>query len=126
MAALDRKARNAAKRLINKFGKAATYLVLTGNGEQVYNEETGLFETSDGYTPVPVKIAPPVTPTQDDLEGGQILVSDLKFEIAALGFAHVPKPNDRITLDGVDWTVKMVKTQYSGELVAYYLVFIGR
>lgn len=125
MAALDRKARNTAKKLIQKFGKAAVYQVRTGATQQVYNENTGLFEDAVAFEPVPLKIAPPVTPTQDELVDGQILTTDLKFEIAALGLTFEPKANDRITFDGRDYTVKMVKTQYSGELIAYWLCFVG-
>lgn len=126
MAALDTKARATAFRLVKKYGKSVTYQKRTGESTQVYNETTGLFEDTPVFVSYQTKIAPPVGPKPDDLKDGQILASDLRFELPALGTTFDPTPNDRMVLDTVTWTVKRVKPQYSGDLIAYWDIFIGR
>lgn len=112
-----------AKKLIEKFGLDATYTVFEGDGAQVYNENTGLYESSIAEIPYSVKVAPPRSATPDLLTDGSVVAEDLVFELAGLNLGFEPKPNDRVTVKGKTYTVKTVRVF---EYNSYYLLVVTK
>lgn len=123
MAKLDKLAGTATK-LVKRFGRNAIYIRAVGGGEQVYNEETGLFETVDSSVSLAIKITPPKSPTPDELEDGQVVESDLTFIIDAATLGFDPKPNDTVQIKDVLHTVITSRRVDSGELTAYYRLVV--
>lgn len=123
---LGTKARQTAFRLVKKLGKTITWTKAEQSGEPVYNPNTGLVEASTTQIPYSIKVEPPYSPSGEELQSGQYLVTDLKFLVPALGLAFEPRPNDIVTIDSLGYTVKTAQPFYSGELLAYYNVVVTR
>lgn len=125
MGKLDKSLPQVATKLVKKFGRNATYQVLSSSGDQVYNEDTGLYETTTGYIDKPtIKISPPKSPTPDELVEGQVLPTDLMFMIDAQSIDFEPKANDRVVIKDKTFTVKSSRRIDSGELTALYKVVV--
>lgn len=132
---LDKRARETAYRLVQRYGKDVTYTRLTQTNTPVYNEATGQFETTAEVSAT-VRVEPPSSPKPEMLQGGQITAADLIFilpakrlpaELAEFDTETAnPQPNDRVTIDGTPWTVKLVSVQYSGVQKAYWDLVVGR
>ncbi|HEX4918050.1 MAG TPA: hypothetical protein VFV43_09160 [Limnobacter sp.] len=132
---LDKRARETAFRLVRKLGKDVTYTRVIQTPEPVYNEATGLFESTVEVSGT-VRVEPPSSPKPEQLREGQITAADLIFILPAKGLpatlaamdtpGNDPQPNDKVAIDGVTWTVKFVTVQYSGLQKAYWDLVVGR
>lgn len=132
---LDKRARETAFRLVRKLGKDVIYTRVVQTPEPVYNESTGLFESTVEVSGT-VRVEPPSSPKPEQLRDGRITAADLLFILPAKGLpatlAAMDTPgvdaqvNDRVTIDGVVWTVRLVSLQYSGAQKAYWDLVVGR
>lgn len=117
--ALDVKARAAALRLLNKFGKSVTYRRRTPS---TYNPATSSNSpTSADYT-VKTYVS---MPSKTDLERG-ILSTEMTCLIAAAALSFDPSPQDQLVIDGVVYTVRPVAPVWSGEQKALWFVGIKK
>lgn len=114
MTALDRKFRSLATRLIAKNGKGVTYTSIS-NGS--YNAADGSVTNTE--TTATIKAIIEDLGSQSGKESWQVQAGDKKFTIAAESLQS-PKKGDKITLDGVVYSVVDVKEIWSGEQIAVY------
>ena len=135
MPTLDKKLREVAFRLIQDKGQTVVYTRVIEGDPTVYDEASGQFGVPT-LVPGMVKISPPESPKGEMLRTGQVLTSDLMFVLAAKGLPAElaafdtpnadPKPNDKVSIGGVEWTVKQAQVTYSGEQKAIWDVVVGR
>jgi hypothetical protein len=119
MTPLDKRLQPTALKLLNKYGKALTYVQTT---EGVYNPETSEIDTTS--TTYNVKGLLSEVSVGDITRGSASSVSlnkpitglDVKITIAGLS---IDNPMNGDLING-KYFVKYVNPVYSGELVAYY------
>lgn len=111
---LDARARATALKLLTKFGKACSLNKITVG---VYNPETGTVANTTASHSIQVYLD---APNSQDLAGGQIVTTDAIALFAASGLSVEPAPNDTITVDGANRTIKTVGRVWSGEQVALW------
>lgn len=113
MTGLDRKLRQTAVNLVNKYGKVITH---TAVSEGSYDPITG--------TVTPANTDYSIKAIVEDYKGielvsGQIQHGDVKITMPAKGNTK-PDPNDKITIDSIVYMVVSVKSVWSGEMAAIY------
>lgn len=111
--------------VINEVGKVFTYTVV---GESTYDPAT---QTSTPDTTVlpDIKMAPPEDASGFSVANGLAQVGDKKIYVPAAHFLDLalePSPQDLVEFDGKVWTVKSVKSYFSGELPCLYQMGIGK
>lgn len=121
MTELDGELPELAVELIDEYGKAVEYVIV---GEAVYDKATA--KTTAPKTPVEgVKILPPegYSAYQVAGSGGLVEIADKKLTTAAAYFNGLePTAGDKVSFDGVEYTVMKVDTIYSGELPCLYVL----
>lgn len=118
MTALDNKFRPLATKLIAKYGKSVTHTSVSAG---TYNTATGEAANTDSASTIK-SIIEDYGSLKDSsgFESGHILAGDKKFTIAAQSFTTAPKEADKITVDGVVYSVVRVIETWSGEQIAAY------
>lgn len=114
--ALDTRARSLALSAISRFGRAATWTVVT-NSFDPSTRRSSPTETSHAVT-----ISPPSPFAIELVDGVTIQASDVAVMIAASGLAFTPAIGDRVTTGSVSYRVVAVSPVASGELIAAYEV----
>jgi hypothetical protein len=117
MTALDAKFRALATKLITKNGKSVTFASVTA-GE--YNPSISeVTNTSISATVKAIVEDYDLHSSGAGFSSGLIFSGDKKFSIAAAGITK-PKPGDKITLDGVFYSVMRVTEVWSGEQICLF------
>lgn len=116
---LDIRARATAQRLLAKFGKACTLKRITAG---VYDPDTGAVAQTVATYPVHIYLD---APRQQELDAGQVVMTDEIAIFAASALAVDPVIGDTLTIDSTDRTIKMVTRTWSGEQVALWRVGVS-
>lgn len=112
MAYLDAKAKATSLKLLNKFGKSATYKSVT-SGAYVDGE---VLNTVTDYT-IKAYIS---KPTQGDITSGIADISDAIILVASSVMNVSPKPNDLVVFSERTYSVKRNLEVWSGEEIALH------
>lgn len=120
MTALDIRARATGLRLLEKYGKPCTITRVT---EGTYDPATGSISAESVVTSTPFALI-------EDYKGidfisGMIEKTDRKVTIPAKG-QDEPAPNDRLSIDGVTYSVISVGVVWSGEQAALYVMQVRK
>lgn len=117
MTELDLELPGLATELIEEYGKAITFgVVATGT----YDPATGENTTGAGGG---LTLKAIVEPDKGQaVRAGLVEGADFKLTIAKGDFT--PTTEDIVTIDGVAYTVVLVKPTYSGELIALYEIWV--
>lgn len=111
---LDATARKLATKMIGQFGKSITLTTVTAGA---YNPATGLA----GQTTADASVKAIVEEYKGfDIANDLAKAGDKKVTVSAADLASRPSPVDRLTIDGVVYTIMQVKAISSGELDALY------
>lgn len=105
--------------VIEEFGKEFDY---TLTGQSSYDPATQT-NTPDKVELPAIKMAPPEDVGGYSVANGLAERGDKKLYVPAAYFNDIgkkPTPEDFATFDGAAWTVKNVKTYFSGELPCLY------
>ena len=117
---LDARARATALRQILKYGKTLVYTVMT---DGVYDPATGTATPSETtYTIKAVVEDYSYRSAGAGFQAGLIRDGDKQITIAAQGLLFIPKAGDKINVDGTIYTALNLKSTYSGEQIALYVV----
>ena len=113
---LDATARAAATKLIGQFGRLITLTTVTAGA---YNPATG--------AAVPTTSDKSVKAIIEDFKGFEIAnelaqAGDKKITVSAADLASKPNPVDKVTVDGLVYTIVSVKAVSSGALDALYTI----
>lgn len=111
---LDATARRAATKLIGQFGRSITLTTVTPGA---YNPATG--------AAVPTSASVTVKAIVEEYKGFDIVselakAGDKKLTVSAADLAARPTPADKVTVDGLVYTIVAVKAISSGALDALY------
>lgn len=117
--ALDVRARAAALRLLNKYGKAMIY---RARGTPTYNPSTSKATTAPTDYPIKSYLA---TPNHRDLELG-VQVDEEVALIAGAALPVEPTPLDQLIFNSKTYSVRPVTAIWSGEQVALWYVAVKR
>ena len=121
MTAFDTRARSAAERLIERFGRPVTLRRTTRS----YDPESG--QTSDTDEDVAIIISPPEAFAQSLIDGTLVRAGDLRAHVAAKGLAVTPEPSrDRVLMDGVTYELLRVEPVLSGAETAFFTLHLRR
>ena len=113
---LDATLRPVARQLINQFGKTVTLSKVT---QGTYDPVSGTY-SSGCTTDHTVKVSPPESYDQADIDGSLVQRDDFEVQLAALGAPAIPEIGDTITMDGESYSIITAPPVYSGELIAVY------
>ena len=117
MAALDAKAKATALKLLNKFGKSATYQSVVA-GAYVDGEVV------DTVTDYPVN-AFITNPTQGEITSGMADISDAVILVAGSGLAVMPKAGDVVVFSERSYSVKRNLEVWSGDEIALHRLVVS-
>jgi len=113
--ALDAELRQVAVDLTGELGKALTIKEYTG---ATYDPATG--SNTPSYTDHAVNGA--VRSYSERLiDGGSVQVGDLEVTLPAQSLTFEPDTQDKVTLDGVDWSVVNAGRAYGDQVIIYRL-----
>lgn len=119
MTELDAEFVPLALEIIEEFGKEFDY-TLTGQS----NYDPATQANTPDTVPLPgIKMAPPEDMGGYSVANGLAEVGDKKLLVPAAYFIEIdkkPTPEDTCSFDAATWTVKNVKTYFSGELPCLY------
>jgi hypothetical protein len=111
--------------VIEEYGKGLDY-TLTGQSSYDPNTQTNTPAT----VPLPgIKMAPPEDYSGFSIANGLAEAGDKKILIPASYFLDIdkePTPEDLASFDEAVWTVKAVKTYFSGELPCLYELRVSK
>lgn len=113
---LDARARETARKLLAKFGKAGLIKRVT---EGAYDPATGTSALTETSYSILFYID---QPNQKELSSSLVTVNSEMAIFAAKGLAIEPALTDKITVDGADRAIVMVNAVWSGEQVALWRV----
>jgi hypothetical protein len=117
---LDTRMRGLAQRLVNTYGKAITLREFTGN---TYDPSTGTNTpsyTDHAATGVITSFAERL------IDGSSIKTGDLSVTVPAKDLTFDPSTEDKVTVNGEDWSIVNPSRTYSGEEVATFQLQIRR
>jgi len=117
---LDSKFRPLATKLLSAYGKLVTYKRTT---QGVYDPDTGSVGTTTASYTVHAMLQ---NPDDSQLATGQYRIDQVLATLSAEELGIEPSPNDKITIDGVDWNVTMVSFVSSGEQKALFTCVINK
>jgi hypothetical protein len=117
---LDTRMRSLAQRLVDTYGKAITLREFTGN---TYDPSTGTNTPSyTDHTATGV-----ITSFAERLvDGSSIKAGDLSIIVPSKNLTFEPSTEDKVTLNGQDWSVVNSSPEPSGEDFAAYRLQIRR
>ena len=117
---LDATMRPLASQLLKKFGKPVTFKKITqGSYDPLTGSVSTTVQTKSIYTYLS-------NPDDTQLASGQYRVDQVIAMISALELGFEPTPNDKITIDGVDWNISRVSFLSSGVSNALYSCIINK
>lgn len=127
MTALDIRARATGLRLLEKYGKPCTISRII---EGAYDPATGNISAESVVTSTPFALIEDYSGILQSSEGialisGMIEKTDRKVTIPAKG-QDEPAPNDRLSIDGVTYSVISVGVVWSGEQAALYVMQVRK
>jgi hypothetical protein len=117
---LDTRMRGLAQRLVDIYGKAITLREFTGN---TYDPSTGTNTpsyTDHAATGVITSFAERL------IDGSSIKAGDLSVTVPAKDLTFDPSTEDKVRVNGQDWSIVNPSRTYSGEQVATYQLQIRR
>lgn len=117
---LDAKMRSLATNLLQAYGKAVTFKRITQGS---YNPATGSVTTTTTTSTVYTILQ---NPDDTQLASGQYRVDQVIAMLSAAELGFEPTPNDKISIDGVDWNISKVSFTSSGEQNALYHCIINK
>lgn len=117
---LDSRMRSLATNLLQSYGKAVTFKRIT---QGTYNPDTGSVTTTTASSAIHIILQ---NPNNAELATGQYRVDQVIAMISAEELGFSPTPNDKITIDGVDWNITSVSFISSGEQNAVYNCIINK
>lgn len=117
---LDARMRSLATNLLQSYGKAVTFKRIT---QGTYNPDTGSVTTTTASSSIHIIMQ---NPNNAELATGQYRVDQVIAMISAEELGFSPTPNDKITIDGVDWNITSVSFISSGEQNAVYNCIINK
>lgn len=117
---LDSKFRPLATKLLSAYGKSVIYKRTT---QGAYDPATGSVSTTTNSYPIHAMLQ---NPDDSQLATGQYRIDQVLATISAEQLGIEPSPNDKITIDGVDWNVSMVSFVSSGEFKALFTCVINK
>lgn len=117
---LDTQMRTTAQRLIDDYGKPVTIREYTG---QAYDPDAG--QNVPTYSDHAVNGA--VSAYSERLiDGTAVLVGDLRLTVPARDTGFAPSTNDKVVMDGENWSIVNAAPIYSGEQAAAFRLQIRR
>jgi hypothetical protein len=117
---LDAKMRSLATNLLQAYGKAVTFKRITQGS---YNPATGSVSTTTVTSTVYTILQ---NPDDTQLASGQYRVDQVIAMLSAAELGFEPTPNDKISIDGVDWNISKVSFTSSGAQNALYHCVINK
>jgi hypothetical protein len=117
---LDTRMRGLAQRLVGTYGKAITLREFTGS---TYDPSTGTNTpsyTDHAATGVITSFAERL------VDGSSIKTGDLSVTVPAKDLTFDPSAEDKVRVNGQDWSIVNPSRTYSGEQVATYQLQIRR
>jgi hypothetical protein len=112
--ALDTKARATAEKLLQKFGKVATY---QKDVEGIYNPVTGDVPITTTTYPITCYID---KPTSGEIQAGLADVKDAVILVSAKELGVDAESGDSIDVGDVTYSIKSDMPVWSGELIALH------
>lgn len=117
----DTEMRDLAAELAEDLGKAVTYIRVTG---EEFDPEAG--ETVKTTEEHDVSAVPPQSVSTRLIDGSNVKVGDMVVGVPATSLEFTPSTDDRLRIDGDDWSIVRIEPIYSGEKVAVYNLQVRR
>lgn len=117
---LDARFQPLATQLLRTYGRPVVFKAIRHG---VYDTETGTVKTTTNSVDIYTYLT---SPDDKQLASGQYVSSNLVAMISAEELGFEPKPNDKINIDDVDWSVERVSFVSSGLQNALYYCVLNK